>query len=445
MAHHPAPRGLAALLLALALLLPAPAEGASEQRKYHVVATAADGSPETLSEIATALLGNPARAAELLALNSGRPQTDGGAMIDPNRLHPGWIIVLPWDAAGPGVEVGSLPEVPRGGATAAESCPGRGPDQVAPDSLPWAQLRFDLAAAWTHGRGAGATVAIVDTGVDGTAPALAGRVLSGRSSGNGGDPAVDCTGHGTAMAGIVAARAARTDGFSGMAPEAEILPVRVPVAENGRADPRDAAAAVRLAIGAGAGIVALTVPVDAASAEVTAAIDEAVAGGAAVVLPAGTSVPQSRPGLLRVGAAGADGAPDGTAPGDVVDVLAPGVGVTSLGTADRPAVQGSGADYAAAFAAGLLALVRAAAPRLSAAEAVQAVLDTTPGTDADPGFIDPAAAVRAAIITQPTPPPGDRSGGGPPLGQIALVIAGLALFLIVSQVPLYLVRRRRHR
>ena len=237
MVHRPAPRWTAALLLTLALLVPAPAVAAPEYRKYHVVAATADGDAETLTEIAATVLGDPARVTELVALNGGRPQAGGGAMSDPDRLRVGWIVVLPWDAAGPGVEYGVLPGPPPRAGAPAETCPARGPDRVAPDGLPWAQLRFDLPGAWAYGRGAGSTVAIVDTGVDGTAPALAPRVLDA-GGGDGGSPTVDCTGHGTAMAGIVAARAERAGGFSGMAPEAVILPVRAAVAADGAADPR---------------------------------------------------------------------------------------------------------------------------------------------------------------------------------------------------------------
>ncbi|GAB7052391.1 S8 family serine peptidase [Catenuloplanes indicus] len=450
MAHRAARRWPAVFLLVLVLFAATPAVAAPEYRKYHVVTTTADGDPETLTEIAAALLGDPARVRELVALNSGRPQPDGATLSDPDRLHAGWIIVLPWDAAGPGVERGLLPEAAPRPEAAAESCPERGPDRAAPAGLPWAQLRFDLPGAWARGRGAGTTVAVVDTGVDVTAPALAGRVLGGESSGNAGTPAVDCTGHGTAMAGVVAARADGADGFSGMAPEAMILPVRVPVAADGRADPRDAADAVRLAVDAGAGVVALTVPVDTTADEVATAVDEAVARDVAVVLPAATRPGRpSRPGLLRVGGVGADGTAAGPHPDGAVDVVAPGVGVTSIGTAGRPALQGSGPDYAASFAAGLLALVRAAAPELAAAEATQIVLDTADRADApDPatgrGFIDPAAAVHAAVVARPVPAPAAASGGIPALGQIALAGAGLILFVAACQIPLRLLRRRPH-
>ncbi|GAB7042502.1 MULTISPECIES: S8 family serine peptidase [Catenuloplanes] len=448
MAHRSAHRWPTVFLLFLVLFAATPAVAAPEYRKYHVVTITADGDPETLTEIAAALLGDPARTRELIALNSGRPQADGTAMSDPDRLRAGWIIVLPWDAAGTGVERGLLPEPAPNPGASAESCPERGPDRAAPAGLPWAQLRFDLPGAWTRGRGAGSTVAVVDTGVDATAPALAGRVRAGASSGNGGTPVVDCTGHGTAMAGVVAARADRANGFSGMAPEAMILPVRVPVAADGRADPRDAADAVRLAAEAGAGVIALTVPVDTVAGDVAAAVDEAVAAGAAVVVPA-TDRPgqRSRPGLLRVGGVGADGTPAESHPAGAVDVVAPGVGVTSIGTAGRPALQGSGSDYAAAFAAGLLALVRAAAPDLSAAEAVQLVLDTADGAAApDPvtgrGFVNPAAAVHAAAIAQPAPPAAPAPRGFPAVAQVALAVTGLALFAVVCQLPLRLFRRR---
>ena len=230
---------LAPLLLVIALLLPATAAAAdpAEFWKFHVVGTGADGRPEQLRDIAAQFLGDGDRHAELAALNIGRRQPDGGTLDGTEQLRTGWIIALPWDAAGPGIRYGVLPgsagtpapetpETPEAPGTPAETCPQSETYRPAPDGLPWAQLRFNLNGAWTRTRGAGVAVAVIDTGVDADADALHGRVHPGDAAG---DEAaiVDCTGHGTAMAGIVAAAADRDGGFSGMAPESEIVPIRV--------------------------------------------------------------------------------------------------------------------------------------------------------------------------------------------------------------------------
>ncbi|MDR7274231.1 S8 family serine peptidase [Catenuloplanes atrovinosus] len=445
------------LLLVAAPLLPARALAAepAEFWKYYVVTTGADGRPERLRDISARLLGDGARYSELVALNGGRRQPDGGVLSDPEQLRAGWILALPWDAAGGDVRYGVLPGVgPVPSASPAPSpsagaCPERAPDRLAPDGLPWAQLRFDLDGAWDRGRGTGVAVAIVDGGVDASVPALAGRVRPGVGE----SPAtVDCTGHGTAMAGIAAARAKGGGRFSGMAPEAEIVPVRVRTGEGGRAAARDAADAVALAVDAGASVVALTIPTDTAAPEVAAAIDAAVTQDVAVVVPASAAGPGpgDRPGLLRVGGVGADGAPSEPRQGGGVDVLAPGIGVTTIGTAGRPPLQGTGSDFAAPFAAGLLALVRAAAPELSAVDATQIVEATADrdGGSPDPatgwGFIDPVAAVTAAVAARPDTT-GEQATGTGGAGQVALLVAGLGTFVAAWQVPLWLVRRRRVR
>ena len=64
---------------------------------------------DTLGRIAARYLGDWTRFEEILELNRGRPQPDGANLTDPGLIRPGWLLVLPPDAA--------LPET---GATAAE-------------------------------------------------------------------------------------------------------------------------------------------------------------------------------------------------------------------------------------------------------------------------------------------------------------------------------------
>lgn len=81
--------------------------------------------------------------------------------------------------------------------------------------------------AWATGRGAGITVAVVDTGVDFGHEDLAGRVLPGRNFVTPGKTPQDDHGHGTHVAGIAAAAANNGKGVIGVAPEARVLPVKV--------------------------------------------------------------------------------------------------------------------------------------------------------------------------------------------------------------------------
>ena len=107
----------------------------------------------------------------------------------------------------------------------------------------WGLTQIHAPAAWARGaKGAGVTIAIVDTGVDFGHPDLKGKLLAGTDlvkfvapsgvgdagiTGPGCDGAQDENGHGTHVAGIAAADTNNGIGTAGTAPDAKILPVRV--------------------------------------------------------------------------------------------------------------------------------------------------------------------------------------------------------------------------
>jgi hypothetical protein len=98
-------------LVAIPLALPAHAQD-NDLVKVYVVRTPAQngGVADTLPEIAQRTLGTQSRASEILGLNKGRTQPDGGVLDTADQqLHPGWILRLPSDAAGPFVQFGRLP------------------------------------------------------------------------------------------------------------------------------------------------------------------------------------------------------------------------------------------------------------------------------------------------------------------------------------------------
>ncbi|HEX6419033.1 MAG TPA: BTAD domain-containing putative transcriptional regulator [Acidimicrobiales bacterium] len=88
--------------------LVAAAEPATGPHDATAPATAGDAAEEgplcevkwrdTLWDIAERHLGDPLRWSEIFALNEGRLQPDGGCLTDPDRLEPGWQLVLPADA-----------------------------------------------------------------------------------------------------------------------------------------------------------------------------------------------------------------------------------------------------------------------------------------------------------------------------------------------------------
>ena len=101
---------------------------------------------------------------------------------------------------------------------------------------------FDLLGiekAWEFSRGAGQRVAVIDTGVF-RHPRLS--VSGGGDYVSSGDGTQDCDGHGTAVAGLIAAKQSSSDGFAGIAPDASIIAIRQTSRAYEPADTREAPA-----------------------------------------------------------------------------------------------------------------------------------------------------------------------------------------------------------
>jgi thermitase len=85
---------------------------------------------------------------------------------------------------------------------------------------------LDVLPVWRRTRGAGVTVAVVDTGVDRWSADLAPNLLPGRNTYDDNADTTDGAGHGTVIASVIAAPAGN-GGYVGIAPEAKLLPVKV--------------------------------------------------------------------------------------------------------------------------------------------------------------------------------------------------------------------------
>lgn len=112
--------------------------------------------------------------------------------------------------------------------------------------------------AWEAGHaGEGAVVAVLDTGVDGTHPDLAGQVVAERNFSSSAD-AVDRLGHGTHVASTVAGTGAASDGrFRGVAPEAKLIAGKV-LDDSGTGQMSDVIAGMEWAVEQGADVVNLS-------------------------------------------------------------------------------------------------------------------------------------------------------------------------------------------
>jgi thermitase len=151
--------------------------------------------------------------------------------------------------------------------------------------------------AWENSRGSGQVIAIVDTGVDLTHPDIAGNLWTNPNPTLGdlhgydfvsddGDPD-DFNFHGTHVAGTAAATAGNGEGVAGVAPEAEIMAVRV-LDGDGSGSTADVAAGIVYAANHGADVINLSLGSAGAGDQVTSdAVDLAAAKNAIVVVAAG--------------------------------------------------------------------------------------------------------------------------------------------------------------
>jgi membrane-anchored mycosin MYCP len=243
---------------------------------------------------------------------------------------------------------------------AATSCTDRTSTVLLPDLAYPLALYSARAALWSAGHdGAGVTVAVVDSGVEvanphfATAPGAAPAVLPGRSFVPAGPVTAelinplgqgDPAGHGTPVAGLVAAREVAGSGVVGLAPKASILPVQVYLAapsQDARLAPAfpnaaQLAAGIRYAAESGARIIVVALSQDAPDPALADAVRAAHDAGALVVASAGDRLvatdksdgpryPAAYPGVLSVTAVTAGGqASDASIHGAHVGVAAPG-------------------------------------------------------------------------------------------------------------------------
>ncbi len=305
---------------------------------------------------------------------------------------------------------------------AALAAPARAADPAALEAEAAASstaLRVGAPAAWARGGlGGGVVVGLLDSGVLASHAELAGRLLRGYDAVTGTGDTGDPSGHGTHVAGLIAASRDGA-GIAGVAPEARILPVRVFAAEG--ATDTVLSEGVRWAA-ARAGILNLSLA--AVGPIAGAALRDATATGALVVVAAGNrgaaapdwparfareswaNGPGTRGAIVVVGAVDAADriAPWSNRAGDTAPwfLVAPGVGVLSSHASGEGAyARASGTSMAAPAVSGAAALLQSIWPRLTPREAASILLATArdlgaPGVDPvyGRGLLDVDAALR---------------------------------------------------
>jgi type VII secretion-associated serine protease mycosin len=383
-------------------------------------------------------------------------------------------------------------------AVAASAAPA-GADSIR-DSQQWVLDMMDVPQAWQMSTGSGVTIAVIDSGVDGSVSDLAGSVTTGPDLSGLHTPDSDPGWgvHGTWMASIIAGHGhdGGGDGIIGVAPDARVLSIRV-IPDHG--DPGYAtydrepeskiqaslATAITDAVNDGAKVISMSIGYSVPSAAVRSALEYAYVKGAVVVASSGNSgaddesrddgfapvsFPADYPGVIGVGAVTSSGTVASFSSANLsVLVAAPGVNVPAQGR-DGQYWLVSGTSPACALVAGVAALIKSQYPWLApdlVAEALSYDTSDRPahGYDVGVGFgtVNAAAALTEARVlarshavvsgeaasvhfgggAAAVPAPPVRPRGVFMLGLLGLLAVACLVLVIVAATRITAIRRAR--
>lgn len=274
----------------------------------------------------------------------------------------------------------------------------------------WALETIQAFDAWDLTTGSEIVVAVLDTGVSPAHPDLAGKVLPGYNAMQNNARSDDNNGHGTAVAGLIAASTDNDTGIAGMCWNCRILPVKV-LSVRGGGDDASVARGVRWATDSGARIINMSLGGSRDSQTLHEAIQYAYSRGVLIVASSGNereqgnpvNYPAAYPEVLAVGATGNTDVITGFSnTGDYVALAAPGVGLWTTvlnGNYGPP----NGTSFSSPYVAGVAGLVWSLRPDLSNADVacvLQASADDkgAPGKDPEYGWgrLNALQAVRLA-------------------------------------------------
>nr|WP_256256246.1 type VII secretion-associated serine protease mycosin [Streptomyces sp. MUSC 14] len=306
---------------------------------------------------------------------------------------------------------------------------------------PWALQRVNLDELWAVSTGKNVEVAVIDTGVDVKNPQLSKavevskgenllkdknskgeKIDRGNNSGT-----TDTVGHGTRVAGIIAARKASGTGFVGLAPDAKIIPIKQNDAD-GDGTTETLAAAITDAVKKGADVINIsqdTANAVAGGQALLDAVNYALEHKVVVVASAGNdglggnvkvTYPASYPGVLAVAASDRNNerAPFSQS-GDFVGVAAPGVDMIST-VPGGGHCSDNGTSFSAPYVAGVAALLKSKYPNWSAQQVVAQIEQTAersiPGHDRLVGWgvVDPVKALTDVDPEHPVASPSPEDG-----------------------------------
>lgn len=297
----------------------------------------------------------------------------------------------------------------------------------------WAVPKIQLLSAWDLGRGSGVVVATVDTGATYDHPDLNGQVIKGYDFANNDADPRDDQGHGTHVAGTIAAIANNGVGVVGVAPGARVLAIKA-LAADGSGTTSSIADGIDYAVQHGAKVINLSLGGPDDSATLRAAVNKAIEAGVLIVAAAGNdgtsqvNYPAGYPGVMAVGATtSTDARAKFSNHGAWLAIAAPGERI--LGTVMDGYDAMSGTSMASPHVAAVAALVRGLHPDWSVQQ-VRQVLETT--GDPVSGFADSptirrlnaykamAGSAPPAPVPSPVPAPGSEDTTAPELTSVSV-------------------------
>jgi subtilisin family serine protease len=227
-------------------------------------------------------------------------------------------------------------------------------------------------------------IAVIDSGINAEHPEFAGRLVPGYDFVNKDPVPEDTSGHGTHIAGIIAAALDNGEGMAGVCPSCRLMPIKVLNDENLSSWSR-VVEGIHFAIDHGAQIINISVGSIIPSETLAVAVERAVENGVIVIASAGNYssdvlyYPAALDGVIAVGATTRKGELWSRSDyGSYVDLVAPGEAIYSTYHDLDNLYQGytymSGTSMAAPFVSGVAGLLLSVAPKLKAGDIAEALI-----------------------------------------------------------------------